>query len=187
MIEVPFVLNPDDYHCAQASMAGVLAGFGARQQPTLEVLRELSTTGEQPLTTTARMALALDQLGLKIEYCNIATKEHIDAVIEPPQEFLDELNQLSWLGLRSCVRLCPQDFRNVLADGKPIIPLIDFRVFWKREGIELVGESLVGHFVTVIGAEGDNFILHQPGSYKPHEALEVNSDLLFNAFSWYIL
>lgn len=183
MINVPFVPNPNEMYCAQVSMAGVLAYYEARFQPDMETLRVLSGAGdEKDVTMSAGIALALYRLGMRVEYCNFASPEHLAAAGDPTAETVEILATASSLGIRTRARLDVANFRNLLEE-KPIIALIDNRELWRTEGLRRVGDRMVGHFVTIVGFEDDNFVVHNPGPYKAAASLIVNASILLDAFN----
>jgi len=182
MIEVPFIVNPDAESCALVATQGVLASLGARDIPTIDTLATLCGT-ENDVTYSVDLACTLRTLGVHVEFCSAPSEKHSLAVPQLGEEVKERYVQTLEEGRLQQIALNAEDYRGLLDAGKPIISLIDTRHIWEIEGAKQLGDSVRGHFVTVVGYEGDNFLIHQSGPYKAKIALPISTSKFFDAHS----
>ncbi len=187
MLRVPFVENPNPDFCGQAVMKSALLYAQARDCSSLDQLRRLSTLPTERWTSTSGMVLALDTLGLSVEYCYDDRPEDTKVTDELGMVCVKHANErlrdAMRLGIAHPSPIGLQGIRNALADDKPVIALIDFRVFLRRTQ-KLKGElPFAGHFVTVVGDADDDLEIHMPGPNFSKAGLTVNNDLFFDALS----
>lgn len=185
IIEVPFVDNPNAHFCGQAVMAGVLSYTNNRWSGGLEDLRGLSSTTHEKWTSTTGIVLALDALGVRLEFCCDEQPADLDVFQNNTRiSLLDNAVRMKLVrqkGILQTVAFKPDNLRHTLDDDKPVIALIDYRVFTRRRHNRPQPDNFGGHYVTVIGHEQDNFAINMPGPFFSKASMLVSSQLLFDA------
>ena len=193
-IDVPFYTNDGNgKQCMQVAMQCVLKHF-LHVEYSLEELDHITKRKDEYWTWTSQVAVALDDLGLSVQYYSksamdgfLGGEDYIHQFFGTDAQKILENTDLPVV-LESIEELLRRDIfvqrdlpfsdiEDALQSGYIPLMLIDHNVLVRRE------DFYHGHFVVVTGFDDESAFYHESGPLDPTEHKKVDKSVFIDAWN----
>ncbi len=177
-LEVPFIKQTTKFNCGPVALQMIFSYFGGNE--TLDTIEEKCGIRGGKAVSTLSLAICAKELGYAVEL-------HSDS-FEVDESLMDmdyykEHGGINWIeevkklieeakekGVNlSEGELALSDILNKTNEDCIPIVLLDWNVIKGKEGYQ-------GHFVPVVGCDGENVLVHNQGMLNPAEFFEISRE-----------